>query len=228
MRSLLVVLSIVAVLAGTAGADFIDTFSYPDGTSPPEYTWTGDPRGGGVSEVQGGMFVHTVYGHIHFFRDLEICGAGVYEFDVTDTEWGFAWRISTYDPDEGSCLVFYHNDYWGSGYNLVGFGWSTLTQYPEGQFMWHNGWHYEHWHYPAPAPVGLHHVRILDELNHVTIWVDDELIFSESVSELDDGYIGLGFDWAAAMTPAFDNVSYSSEVSPVEHTSWGSIKALYR
>jgi len=227
MRSLIAVIAMLAIASLSATASFLDDFSYPDGTFPPEWTWTGDPRGAGVFEVHDETFVHVSGGHIHFFRDLEVCGTGVYEFDARDWDWGFAWRINPANPNAGSCFCFYHNDYWGWAYNFVEFDWSTLGGYPEGQYMWHNGWHTRIEHHYAGPQSGWVHVRIEDTGDHVRIWLDDDLIFDIDVTPIPDGYPGLGSSWADSMLPAFDNVSYSS-FSPIEETSWSSIKALFR
>ena len=228
MRCLLVsVLALVAVV-GTATADFIDTYPYEDGSFPPEWTWTGDPRGGGVFEIHDETFVHTEGGHVHFFRDLEVCGAGTYEFDVTDTYWSFAWRITPDNPDVGKCLCVYHNDYWGWAFNFVEFDWDTLPGYPDGQYMWHNGWHTVHSQVDAAPPIGWHHVRIEDTGSHVKVWFDDELLFDRDFTPILGGYVGLGCSWADPMTPAFDNVSFTAETSPVHEATWTAIKALHR
>jgi hypothetical protein len=43
------------------------------------------------------------------------------------------------------------------------------------------------------------------------------------------GYVGLGATaGSGALTPAFDNVEHEEYYSPVERTSWGGIKALFR
>jgi hypothetical protein len=229
MRVVLCVAAVCVCACVSASAGFLDTFTYPDGTMPPEYTWTGDPRGGGQFAVMDGQFVHTTYGHIHFFRPGEICGEGIYEFDAKDTDWGFAWRIRPDDPMAGPCFCFYHNNYWGWGYNFVEFGWWTLDpgQYPQGQYMWHNGWHTRHEFYPAGAPSGWVHVRILDLTDHVKIWVNEQLIFDLTVVPIPAGYVGLGSSWAAALTPAFDNVRFDPTGVPVTRASWGAIKALF-
>mgnify|MGYP006294853775 CR=1 FL=1 len=228
MRLMLTVLVASVLLAPTASADFTDTFTYADGTFPPEWTWTGDPRGAGFFEVHAEAFVHVDGGHVHYFRDLEVCGAGTYEFDVTDTEWVFAWRITPGNPDAGKCLCFYHNDYYGWSYNFVEFTWSTLGGYPDGQYMWHNGSHTAHAQYGASPPVGQHHVRIEDMGSWVSIWVDDDLIFDRAFVSIPSGYIGLGCDGPGVMTPAFDNVSFHEEPSPVEPATWGTVKALFK
>ncbi|MCP4645009.1 MAG: hypothetical protein GY851_31495, partial [bacterium] len=140
MRCLLIVVVLALAFGSAVAADFLDTFDYPDGTFPPEYTWTGDPRGGGYFEVHDGAFTHVDGDHVHYFRPGDVNGFGVYSFFVTGTEWVFAWRITPDSPDAGRCLVFYHNDAWyPNAYTFAEFSWTTLAGYPEGQYMWHNG-----------------------------------------------------------------------------------------
>ncbi len=224
------ILAVVAICGVAVAGEFLETFSYPDGSFPANWTWTGDPRGGGSFLVQSEEFTHIEGGHVHYFRDLDITGIGIYEFDAMDTYWEFAWRIDTADPDVGRCLVFYHNDYWGSwAFSLTEFSWSTLSGYPDGQYMWHNGSNLNIHHYDTGPLAGWQHVIIDDQGTHVDISVDGELVFSEDFQPIADGYVGLGSaTGSGVMTPAFDNVEFGYGGSPISAESWGRIKALYR
>ena len=230
MRVVLAVATVLLLCGVVYPGEFIETFSYPDGTFPPNWTWTGDPRGNASFLVQNGEFTHIDGSHIHYFRDLDVTGIGIYEFDALDTYWEFAWRIDPADPDIGRCLCFYHNDYWGPwSYSFTEFSWSTLGGYPEGQYMWHNGSNVNIRHYETGPIAGWRHVSIDDHGTHVEIRVDGELIFSEDFEPIPDGYIGLGSATGSApMTPAFDNVAFSYGGSPVQTASWTRVKALYR
>jgi hypothetical protein len=210
--------------------EFLDTFDYPDGSFPPEYTWTGDPRGGGWFEVHNGEFTHVDGGHVHYFRDGDIVGDGIYSFFVLDSDWDFAWRITSSDPMSGRCLVLYHNDHWGyEAYSLTEFSWWTLGGYPEGQFMWHNGSNLDIVHHTSDPLVGWHEILILDYGTSVEVRVDGFTIFDETVEEIPAGYVGMGCYGPGVMTPAFDFVEYSyHHGSPVESASWSAIKSLFR
>lgn len=202
---------LVAVLASSllapsvvSGGDFLDTFTYPDGTFPPEWTWTGDPRGGGAFLVQGEAFVHIGGGHVHYFRPGEVAGYGEYEFEYRDGFWTYAWRISPGNPNSGRCL-FLH-----PGFAFGEFEWTTLGGYPEGQYMYHNGSFTRRVYNTYDPGPGSHHVRIVDQCNRVQIYVDGDPIFDEPYEPIPDGYVGLGSDsGSGAGFPSFDNVAYT-------------------
>jgi hypothetical protein len=233
MKRALLVLALLTIMAAPVAGQvfFADEFDLPDGSFPAEWTWTGDPRGGGEFEVHGGTFVHTDGGHVHYFRPDPVVGIGLYEFEVLDTNWVFGWLISPADPMAGRCLCFYHNDAWGQwGYSFTEFSWWTLDPgtYPDGQYMWHNGTDLRIVHSWTPGPLeGWHSVSILTGTDFVEIRVDQGLIFSEAYESIPDGYVGLGCDAPGTMTPAFDNVAMVWP-DPVEARSWSSIKSLFR
>jgi hypothetical protein len=227
---LVLVLAITLVALPVAAGDFLDDFVYPDGSFPPEYTWTGDPRGGGYFEVHNEEFTHVDGGHVHYFRDLDICGDGFYLLWVRDTEWVFAWRITPGNPDAGRCLVLYHNDYWyPNAYGFAEFEWWTLGGYPEGQYMWHNGSNINLWTHETGPMTGWQEVVIRDVGTYVEIFINGQLIFFQLTEPIPPGYVGLGCDGPGVMTPAFNVVEYSAfPASPVEQSTWGSVKALFR
>ena len=138
MRRLILALALVAVWAGAAVAnppDFLETFSYPDGSLPPNWVWTGDPQGGGQFAVQDSQFTHVDGGYAYYIRLVSQewwCDQGFYEFDVKGSNWEFAWGIYG-TSGSGWCNRLYHNDVWGQpGYTLTYSEWSTLPEYPEG------------------------------------------------------------------------------------------------
>jgi len=225
-------IALVAILiasSGVASADFLETFTYPDGTFPPGWTWTGDPRGEGQFWVYGGIFVHTEGRFVHYFRDVDVLDSGSYCFSALDNEWSFAWRIAPANPVTGRCFILLRNASWD--FMLVKMLWRTLDGYPEGQYMWHNGnWEGYLQHSSEPDPGVWHDLEILDSGTTVVIRVDGESVISlpYDPSVYEAGYIGLGAGEYGEMTPAFDNVCFNSLAVPVETGSWGTIKAMFR
>jgi len=237
MRLLVLALTclLVAEIAGAqyTPPNFLETFACPDGTIPPDWTWTGDPQGGGQFAAQGGEFVHTGGGYAYYVRLVPqgwYCGPGWYDFDVKDSNWEFAWGICC-GPVSGWCCRLYHNDAWGQpGYTLAYCTWSTLPGFPDGQYMYHNCVDLQVWHYWTAPLVGWHHITIEDFLGDVRIYADGypHLLFRKPSMNM-GGYVGLGATaGAGTLTPAFDNVSYGQYLDPVESRTWGSGKALFR
>ncbi len=238
MRGILVVVLIGAAATASFGLGYDDLFEHPDGTFPPKWTWTGDPRGGGSFLVYDGAFTHVSGGYVHYFRsdntDRRPGLGAYYSFLAKDAHWIYAWRITTSNPMAGRCLWLAHDDLWGSwGYTFAEFSWQTLdpVQYPDGQHMWHNGTVLRVVHCPTDGPLeGWHYVSIDDESEvRVIISVDSEVIFNEPYEyySVGEGFQGIGCLAEGEMTPAFDQVS-ANWPDPVESGSWGSIKALYR
>ena len=228
MRMLALVLVASLVLPLTTRADFDYTFGGANGSFPFAWEWTGDPTGGGVFEIQDEAFTHVSGGHVYYILPPHICGWGPYRFKVRGTDWSFAWRITPDDPEAGKCFCIYYNDYWGWAYNFVEFDWTTLPGYPEGQYMWHNGWHTRIEHHYADPPESWVEVVIQDSESDIFIWVDDELIFELEVTPIPQGIVGLGSDGGGPMWPAFDYVRWSPGSVPVEHGSWARVKSLYK
>ncbi len=229
MERLLVLLICVGLSVPAAAGEFIDTFDGPDGSFPSEYTWTGDPRGEGYFEIHDSTFVHVEGGHVHYFRHADVCGAGIYSFLARDTDWNFAWRITPSDPTIGRCLCLYHEAfYYPHSYTLAELWWSTIPSYPEGQFMWHHASDISIQHYYSGPLVGWHEIVIIDGGTFVEVFADNVLIFETFVEDIPDGYVGLGCGNPGVMTPAFDFVEYSHMGSPVELSSWGQLKAMFR
>ena len=230
------ILTLVCIVAGAAVAtstppNFLETFTYPDGSSPPDWVWTGDPQGGGQFAVLDNQFVHLDGGYVYYVRLVpeHPCYQGWYDFDVKDSNWEFAWGICG-TADSGWCCRLYHNDAWGQpGYTLTYSEWSTLPGFPDGQYMFHNCTDQYIWHSWTEPMVGWHHITIEDILGELLVTVDHSQVIFYQWSPALGGYVGLGATaGSGAETPAFDNVQYEAYWSPVEETSWGRVKSLFR
>jgi hypothetical protein len=233
MKQLISTLAYMLAVVAAACAypqDFHEAFTYPDGSLPPDWTWTGDPQGGGAFRVQGGQFVHMDGGYAYYVRVApNWCAEGLYEFDVKDSNWEFAWGIQG-TPDSGWCCRLYHNDAWGRpGYTLAASTWTTLPGYPGGQYMFHNATDLQVSHYWTEPLVGWHHIRIFDALGHMEIDADYSQVLFSGWTMGPYGHVGLGATvGSGTLTPAFDNVEHMALYSPVEGASWGRVKALFR
>lgn len=191
---------------------FTDTFTGEDGSFPSQYTWTGDPRGNAEFQIYNNQFTHVDGSHVHYFRNEGIQGSGVYEFDALDSYWGFAWRIQDSNPDSGNCMRLYHRSIGtGWGYVITTFQWSTISGYQDGQYMWHNGSHITSDTVLTSQLTGIHHIKIEDQDGQVQVFADGDMIFDIQFGYDFNGMIGLGSDsGSGSMTPAFDNVSFST------------------
>ena len=235
MRRLILVLVCVAVWAAAAAddpANFSEEFSYSDGSLPPDWNWTGDPQGGGQFAVQDSQFVHLSGGYSYYVRippEDMTCYQGWYRFDVKDSNWEFAWGIYG-TAQSGWCCRLYHDDAWGQpGFTLTYSEWSVPPGYPDGQYTFHNSTDLYVSHSWTGPLVGWHHVTIEDILGGLRITVDDSQVVFDGLSFGVGGYVGLGATAGSGeMTPAFDNVEHVAYHSPVERTSWGNIKAVFR
>ena len=236
MRRLVPVLIFMCVAASVTAdddpANFLEEFSYADGSLPPDWIWTSDPQGEGQFTVQDSQFGHLNGGDSYYVRippKDAACYQGWYRFDVKDSNWEFAWGIYG-TPQSGWCCRLYHSDARGQpGFTLTYSEWSVPPAHPDGQYTFHNATDLCVLHSSSGPLVGWHHVTIEDILGGLLITLDDwQVIFSES-SFCVGGYVGLGATASSGeMTPAFDNVEYVAYHSPVEHKSWGNIKALFR
>lgn len=197
--------------SGEPESVFTDTFTADDGTSPDNYTWTGDPRGNAEFLIYNNQFTHVSGAHVHYFRHVSSHGSGTYEFDVIDSYWDFAWRIPEADPDSGKCMRLYHRSIGsGWGYVLTTFDWWTLSGYPSGQYMWHNGSHLQSDTVLTGQLTGIHHIRIEDQDGTIQVFVDESKIFDVNYGYSFNGMIGVGSNHeAGTMTPAFDNIEYT-------------------
>jgi hypothetical protein len=235
-RLILMLAWIVVGAAATVAAppDFLETFTYPDGSLPPDWVWTGDPQGGGEFAVQDGEFVHLDGGYVYYVRLVPEypCDQGWYDFDVKDSNWEFAWCIYG-TADSGGCYRLYHNAAWGQpGYTLTYSVWSTLPEYPDGLYMFHNCTDWYTWHYWTEPLVGWHHITIQDIHGEIWVTVDDsQVIFHPGGLRVGEyvSLVGLGATAdSGVQTPAFDNVEFEAYYCPVDQTSWGRVKSLFR
>jgi hypothetical protein len=212
-------------------ANFSEEFSFPDGSIPPDWTWTADPLGEGQFAVQDSQFVHLSGGSSYYVRvspEDSMCYQGWYRFDVKDSDWEFAWGVHG-TAQSGSCCRLYHNDAWGQpGFTMTYSEWSVPPEYPDGQYMFHNSTDLFIAHSWTEPLVGWHHVEIEDILGFLRITVDDSQVIFDQSSFNGGGHVGLGAIAGGEMTPAFDNVEHVAYHSPVEQTSWGRMKAMFR
>ena len=235
MRMAIAVAVVVAAAAPAWALGWEEDFDYPDGSFPDWWEWTGDPRGGGAFLVYDGAFTHVDGGYVYYVRTAwgtrENLGA-VYDFRVKDSNWVFAWRISDSDPMAGRCVWLSHDDLSGTwAYTLAEISWETLdpVEYPDGQYMWHNGTVLRSVQRETPGPLaGWHYVWVDDFVyGQVEVWVDGEQIFDEAYEFIGEGFQGLGCVGEGEMTPAFDFMT-ANWPDAVEPRSWSVIKALFR
>ena len=235
---ILLLLSIIFLSAPAVRASsYVEWFDYPDGGFPVDWTWTGDPRGGGSFAVYDGTFTHVSGGYVHYIGPRTAPGrlgmGANFDFDVKGAHWIFAFRITPEDPLVGRSVWIAHSDLWGSwGYTLAEFSWENLdpATYPDGHYMWHNGAVLRAVHYPTEGPLeGWHHVSVDDteEGDELILEVDGEEIFRETYEFIAEGYQGFGYIGEGATELAFDNLFFSWP-SPAEASSWTRIKVLYR
>jgi len=59
---ILALLILVVVPTAALADDFLDTFTYPDGTQPPEWIWTGDPQNERGRSLRFSLVVRFVSG----------------------------------------------------------------------------------------------------------------------------------------------------------------------
>jgi hypothetical protein len=229
----LVLACVLVAPAASALLVFRDTFTYPDGTFPSEWVWTGDSQGDGHFLVSDGTFTHTDGGYVYYTRYAAPGwepSDGWFDFDVKDSDWEFAWAIWG-TPTSGTCCRLSHNDAWGQwGYTVTESEWTTTPGSPDGQYMFHNGTDVTTRHYWTGPLIGWHHVEIWEIFMDVEILVDGQPIFwfDHSIMYL-YGRIGIGASNGSGMgTPAFDNICYYSYSDPVGAMSWGRIKVLFR
>ena len=230
-----IVCLVVAVTALSANAlGYEDDFDCADGAFPEEWDWTGDPQGEGAFLVYDGAFTHVSGGYVYYVRNYwkrHRGIGGVYELRVLDSNWVFAWSITDSDPMAGRSLCLSHSEGAGGwGYTFSEVSWETLdpVEYPEGQYMWHNGTVLNSVTFATDGPLlGWHRVVIFDSDSYMEIWADGDPIIAEFHDVIPDGFEGLGCMSDGVMTPAFDYVRVNYP-DPVAQGSWSSIKGLYR
>jgi hypothetical protein len=228
----LLVLPILLASAPAEAVSDIEEFSYPDGTFPPGWVWTGYSEDGGEFTVQDSAFTHVSGGAVYYlWRGPRHLGA-LHYFIVRGGNWVYGFRITQDDPSEGRCLLLSHDDSSGSwGINFMEFEWHTLDpgQYPEGQYMWHNGVALRSVHSPTSGPLEeWHHISIDCEAPlRAIIKLDNVVIFDEAYEYIPMGDVGLGSNGSTPMVPAFDYFEVAWPC-PAEVSSWTRVKSLYR
>ena len=229
---LLVLPMLLAAAPAEAVNDF-DDFEYPDGTFPPGWVWTGYSEDEGEFSVQDSAFTHVSGGPVYYlwWGPTRHLGA-IHSFVVRGGNWVYGFRITDEDPSEGRCLLLSHDDSSGGwGINFAEFEWRTLDpgQYPEGQYMWHNGVALRSVHFATAGPLeDWHYVWINCEAPlRVIIKLDNVVIFDEPYEYIPMGSVGLGSNGSATMAPAFDWFEIAWPC-PVEVSSWARVKSLYR
>ena len=109
--------------------------------------------------------------------------------------------------------------------------WDTLdaSQYPDGQYMWHNGTEtikHQLW-LGGDALSGFHAFEIEDYGDHLVVKLSGYWPYIVSNDVFGDGYVGLGCGAVVSGVPGFDEITYC-DFTAVEEVSWGRIKALFR
>jgi hypothetical protein len=198
---------------------------------------TGDPADTGAFTISSSVLAHTLSGSAHYIVDWgypyiwEIDG---YDFVVWGADWDFAWRVWGSDQTSGRCLRLSHTDRYGQwAYAFSEFEWSVPDQgqRTETQWTWHAGTDLRVSIYPTAGPAdGWQSVEITDfwDEDFVRIKVDGDLIFEESYERIGFvGYPGVGCGDVPAGAPSFGYLVLWWP-DPVEPTTWGAVKALYR
>lgn len=231
--AVLLVLCIPCVAPGLSCEEFFDG---DDGSLPMLFASTGDPDDVGAFAIQSAALVHTQPGTAHYIWLCEpYLPADWIGFEVLGAEWEFAWRINAHSATSGTCIRLSHDDRHGEwAYSLSKVSWwcPDPSVCPECQFMWHNGmeeWTVEH---PTGGPVGgWQLVQITDAQppsGMIRVKIDGVLVFEQSCEPPPNcGLVGLGCSGGEGGVPAFDTICVEWP-DPVDQSTWGSIKALYR
>jgi hypothetical protein len=225
--------------AAQPAAGYWDRFEFEDGAFPDEWHWTGYSEEGGEFLVYDGAFTHVQGGPSYYLR-YSGCAKrqrnlpGTYYFLVKDSMWAFAWRICGSGATAGRCLWLSHDNLSGSwGYTFAECSWENLDpgEYPDGYYMWHNATALRSVHHPTAGPLVGWRTIWIDEKGpqglQVDIYEEAQLIFEESYEYIPDGNQGFGSLGAGEMTPAIDDL-WAQWPDPVEASTWGRVKALYR
>jgi hypothetical protein len=235
MRIAAVTILALSIPCLASGLECDEFFDGEDGSLPALFTSTGDPNDEGTFAIQGGALVHSESGTAHYvwWCDAFLPADSIW-FEVLGAEWEFAWRINSDSATTGTCIRLSHDDRHGEwAYSLSRVSWwcPDASARPECQLTWHNGT--EDWTvvYPTGGPVaGWQLVQITDAFppsGMISVTVGGEPIFEQSCEANPGGLVGLGCSGGELGVPAFDFVVVSWP-DPVEQSTWGSIKALYR
>ncbi len=231
-RGVLVILA-VAVPLCAHGLYCEEQFTYEDGVLPSGFASTGDPSDLGAFAISGNTFAQVQSGSAHYvWLSCDGQTPDFLSFTVRDAPWEFAWRIG-WNSSSGRCLRLSHDsDGRAWSYTFSEFSWLSLDSAtcPECQWMWHNGTSLRTATHAVDGPdSGWHTVQILDHFHQdaITVLIDGEVIFEESFEHIDGNIHGFGSSGTAIGVPAFDELWFTWP-DPVERSSWGRIKSLYR
>ncbi len=236
MKAAVALVVVLCVPCSALGLSCDEYFEENEGSLPSLMIPTCDPNDTGQLVVQGGVLAHTQPGpaHIVWLCESWFPPGGVW-LEVYGAEWEFAWRITAHSASSGTCLRLSHDDRHGEwGYSLSKVSWECPdpSVCPDCQYMWHSGteeWTVSH---PTGGPVeGWQLVRITEfepTPDIVRVAVDSIVIFEGSCGPCPEWlYTGLGCSGGEGGEPIFDNLSVWWP-DPVEESTWGSVKALYR
>ena len=235
MRVTVAVLLVLCLQCAASGLMCEELFDGDDGSLPTLFASTGDPSDVGALAIQSGALAHTQLGTAHY---IWFCEPGLpaiwLGFEVLGSKWEFAWRIDMDNAASGTCMRLSLDDRHGQwAYSLSKVSWSCPdpSGCPECQFMWHDGT--EEWTlvYPTGGPVeGWQLVWITDAeppSGHIWVSIDQVLVFDQTCEPPQRGLAGLGCSGGEGGVPTFDNL-HLSWPDPVEQSTWGTIKGLYR
>jgi hypothetical protein len=236
MRVLVMAVLVVFVPLAASGLSCEEQFNEADGESPPEFDSTGAPGDTGEFTVESGVLAHTHPGSAHLVWLCEswFPPGGAY-FDVLGSRWEFAWRITMHSALSGTCLRLSHDDRYGEwAYSVSKVSWECpdASSCRDCQYAWHSGT--EEWtvSYPTGGPVeGWQTVSVVEygpPSNTVRIRIDGEVVFDQECGPTPESCLsGLGCSGGEGGAPAFDFVIVEWP-DPVEESTWGSVKALFR
>jgi hypothetical protein len=236
LRTIVVAVAVLCVPLAASALSCDEHFDGADGTLPLLLVSTGDPDDTGALTIQSGMLAHTEAGSAHLVWLCEswFPPGGAY-FKVLGAGWEFAWRISTHSVSTGTCLRLSHDDRHGAwAYSVSQVSWECPdpSSCPDCQYMWHAGT--EEWtvSYPTGVPVEEWQTVRVTESEGLTpvvrVTIDDVLIFEQTFGIAPEPCLsGLGCSGGEAGAVAFDYVIVEWP-DPVEASTWGSVKALYR
>ncbi len=243
LASIVVIVVLASVTVGLAqggpAAGYEDTFELPDGSFPAEWHWTGYSESDGRFLIDDSSFTHIDGGAVYYTRRCRDRGRNLgayYELVVRGSNWAFAWRITSGDPTAGRCLWLSHDDSSGEwAYTFAECSWQNLSpeQYPDGSYMWHNATVLRSARHTTEGPLeGWHTIRIWEtgpNAQHIEVWVLDTgyIFLDETYEYIQDGLQGFGALGGGELTPALGSL-WAQWPDPVETTSWGRIKALFR
>lgn len=90
----------------TSSQSSTDTLFFDDFNSgnSDNWTWTGDPRGGGTFAVEDSVFQAQNTEHRHYVLKTSVFGAAIYEFDALFPSMDIAFRITPSNALSGTAV----------------------------------------------------------------------------------------------------------------------------